>query len=471
MISACIRPTYEAFRQRCRELLAAEVAPEQVAWSDSSDSQLMLLSADDAPVASTAKVTVPRSFVELARIVSSHSDPARWHLLYSVLWRVTHGERNLLSVHIDDQVLRLNRMRQEVARDVHHMHAFVRFRRVERDGDEWFIAWYKPDHPILRLAAPFFAERFAAMKWAILTPGESVYWNGESLQFGGGVPRSSAPGADELESLWSAYYRTTFNPARMNLDLMRQELPVRFWENLPEVQHLSTVVSEAPERLARMQKQQSASALSLVPRTQDLMVLQQAAASCDACPLHCNATQTVFGEGPASARVVLVGEQPGDLEDELGRPFVGPAGEVLNRALAEAGVLRADVYLTNAVKHFKFAREGKRRIHQTPRMSEIIACKPWLEAELEAIRPMAIVLMGATAAKSLLGGTVKVTQEAGKVLRTRFAEHTIISVHPSFVLRSVDASQSRAAYERLVADLATVRKFAIEQRATAANEH
>jgi uracil-DNA glycosylase family protein len=156
-----------------------------------------------------------------------------------------------------------------------------------------------------------------------------------------------------------------------------------------------------------VQRQHSASALALIPHTHDLNVLKQAATTCNACPLHCNSTQTVFGEGPVTARVALVGEQPGDVEDECGRPFVGPAGEVLDRALAEAGVPRADVYLTNAVKHFKFAREAKRRIHQTPRMSEIIACKPWLEAELEAIRPSAIVLLGSTAAKSLLGATVK----------------------------------------------------------------
>jgi DNA polymerase len=148
------------------------------------------------------------------------------------------------------------------------------------------------------------------------------------------------------------------------------------------------------------------------------------------------------------------------VEDTAGRPFVGPAGNVLDRALTAAGILREDVYMTNAVKHFKFVRQGKRRIHQTPRITEVMACKPWLEAELEAIRPKAIVLLGATAARSLLGSSIRITRDAGKILATRYAEHTVISVHPSFILRSQDEQQSRAIFERLVSDLMSVRQFA-----------
>jgi DNA polymerase len=253
----------------------------------------------------------------------------------------------------------------------------------------------------------------------------------------------------------------------MNIDLMRQEMPSRFWSQMPELQQLSGVLAEAPARIATMQQQQATSALHVVPPSRDLAVLRDAAHACKACPLHCDATQTVFGEGPATAKIVLVGEQPGDVEDLRGRPFVGPAGEVLNRALAQAGIPREQVYMTNAVKHFKFTREGKRRLHQTPRMSEVVACKPWLEAELESIRPDAIVLLGATAAKSLLGSTVRITRDAGKVYRTRYAPHTIVSVHPSFVLRSPDEQQSHAVMQQLIADLATVRPFLVPSDAIA----
>jgi probable DNA metabolism protein len=459
LIRVHIEPSFESFRESCRDLLAAEISPRDVEWSDPYDAQDSLLPSETVPAAPSHTFRVPRRYVELARTVYAHRDPARWSLLYSVLWRILHGEHNLLSVQIDPEVLRLNEMRQAIARDVHHVHAFVRFRTMERDGEEWYVGWYNPDHHVLRLAAPFFVERFAAMRWAILTPDESAYWDGRRLEYAAGVPSSQVPDNDALEQLWSAYYRTTFNPARMNLDLMRQEMPSRFWSQMPELRDLSGVLAEAPERLETMRKQQAASALSVVPESRDLRVLREAASTCTACLLHCEATQTIFGEGPAAARVVLVGEQPGDVEDLEGRPFVGPAGEVLARALAEAGVSREDVYTTNAVKHFKFVREGKRRLHQTPRMAEVVACKPWLEAEIAAIRPQAIVLLGSTAAKSLLGSTVRITRDAGTILRSRYAEHTVISVHPSFVLRSQDKAQSREVFERLVADLATVRPF------------
>ncbi len=465
MIRVAVEPSFEGFRQRCRELLAANIAPHEVIWEGADCAQLSLLAPNIEAKVQGSRLTVPRRYFDLARMVSAHRSGRQWGLLYSVLWRIAHGERNLLAVQVDDEVLQLVRMRKEISGDIHHMHAFVRFRRIEPEGEEWFVAWYRPDHRILRLAAHFFADRFAAMRWAILTPDESVSWDGENLQYSAGVDCSAAPKADELESLWSAYYSTTFNPARMNLDLMRQELPARFWPHLPEMQGLAVITAEAPARVEKMRQQQAKSNVRMVPEVRKISVLRDAALTCTSCPLYCDATQTVFGEGPDKARLVLVGEQPGDIEDLRGHPFVGPAGEVLDRALAEAGLERTDIYFTNAVKHFKFVRQGKRRIHQTPRMSEIIACRPWLEAELETIGPRAIVLLGATAAKSLLGGSVRVTHDAGRVVRSRFAEHTVISVHPSFVLRSGDKAQSQEIFQQLVRDLAAAGRYVSQQEA------
>lgn len=447
-------------------MLASDVHPDQVLWVENSSAQMSLLSSTTSTLrASRNRLEVPKRYFELARLVSSHRNPQRWALLYSVLWRILHGERHLLSLQTDDEILRLTHFRQEIARDVHHMHAFVRFRRILRDGDEWFVAFYRPDHRILRLAAPFFRERFSVMRWAILTPDESAYWDGSELHYDRGVDATQAPRGDELESLWATYYQTTFNPARMNLELMRQELPTRFWSNLPEIQNLHTLVADAPQRIEIMQAQQNTQMLAVVPPVSDILQLHEAARRCTACPLHCGATQTVVGEGPSSARVVLVGEQPGDVEDISGRPFVGPAGDVLDRALEEAGFDRADLYLTNAVKHFKFRREGKRRIHQTPRLSEIIACKPWLVAELENVRPEVLVLLGATAAKAVLGASKRVTEQAGRAIQTRFAPHTIVSVHPSFVLRSKDPASSQAAFSRLVVDLRSAKRHLDESAA------
>jgi uracil-DNA glycosylase len=177
---------------------------------------------------------------------------------------------------------------------------------------------------------------------------------------------------------------------------------------------------------------------------------------CEGCELYQHATQPVFGEGPKDARVVLIGEQPGDSEDRAGRPFVGPAGEVLNRALAEAGLNRAEVYLTNAVKHFAFEERGKRRIHRTPRLSEVTACKPWMEAELEQVAPEIVVCLGATAAKAVFGAQFRLTEQRGKFIESRFALKTLATYHPSAVLRADSQAAEDEVYRLLVQDLKTI---------------
>jgi DNA polymerase len=172
--------------------------------------------------------------------------------------------------------------------------------------------------------------------------------------------------------------------------------------------------------------------------------------------LYRHATQAVFGEGPASARVVLIGEQPGDQEDLAGKPFVGPAGEVLNQAIAEAGLDRSQLYVTNAVKHFAFEERGKRRIHRTPRLSEVTACRGWVEAELDAVQPDVVVCLGATAAKALLGTQFRITTQRGQFLPTRWSQRTIATFHPSAVLRAESPEHKAEVYAALVSDLKMV---------------
>jgi uracil-DNA glycosylase family protein len=197
------------------------------------------------------------------------------------------------------------------------------------------------------------------------------------------------------------------------------------------------------------------------PDSSDLKKLRVAAAGCRGCSLHQDATQTVFGEGPAKADVLVIGEQPGDQEDRAGEPFVGPAGKLLDKALTEAGFDRSQIYVTNAVKHFKFTRDerGKRRIHQKPSRGEVVACRPWVLAELRAVRPELVVFLGATAAQSLLGTGFKVTQMRGKALElpeelAEFARSAVATVHPSAVLRAPDRDE---AYGAFVADLTAAR--------------
>jgi uracil-DNA glycosylase family protein len=197
-------------------------------------------------------------------------------------------------------------------------------------------------------------------------------------------------------------------------------------------------------------------AAALIPSDASLTTLRDIAAGCTACDLWTRGTQTVFGEGPPRARLMLVGEQPGDVEDDEGRPFVGPAGRWLDRALEEAGIDRADTYLTNVVKHFKWEAKGKRRIHSKPNGREIRACRPWLERELELDEPEALVLLGATAAQALLGSGFKVTEHRGEMLDVPFAPITVATVHPSSLLRAPDQETRRRETARFVDELRMV---------------
>jgi uracil-DNA glycosylase family protein len=197
-------------------------------------------------------------------------------------------------------------------------------------------------------------------------------------------------------------------------------------------------------------------AAEYVPARVSLPMLREAVQGCRGCPLYATATQAVFGEGAAHADVMLVGEQPGDKEDLAGRPFVGPAGRLLDEALGEAGIDRSRAYVTNAVKHFKWQARGKRRIHQKPSWSESVACRPWLEAELTAVRPRVVVALGATAAQSLLGKDFRVTKQRGEAVDSPLAEHVVATVHPSSILRQRDDEARRAELASFVDDLRVV---------------
>lgn len=202
-----------------------------------------------------------------------------------------------------------------------------------------------------------------------------------------------------------------------------------------------------------MEQTEATGAARLIPNEPDLARLHEAAAGCTACPLYRNATQTVFGEGPDHARMMLIGEQPGDSEDLAGRPFVGPAGRMLDRCIEEAGIARDETYVTNAVKHFKWVPRGTRRIHGKPNAMEIAACFPWLEAELAAVKPKIVVALGATAAQALFGKAFRVTRDRGRPVPSRWAPYAVATVHPSALLRVPDAETRHREIARFVDDL------------------
>ncbi len=454
MREVVFEPDFPHWRDQARRLLANDAAPDNILWSESQGSQASLFSEPaEQPAPSARSPRVPKAFLDLAELAACHRDPDRWPLLYRVLYRLTHGEPKLLAIDSDPDILRLKQMHHAVGRDMHKMRAFVRFRKVtDAEGDR-YIAWHRPDHHIVEANAPFFVRRFGAMRFAILTPDKSAFWDLTNLSFGPGVARNESPEGDALEQLWLDYYASIFNPARVKISAMKAEMPVRHWSTMPETTLIPSLVAQADSRVTQMAKQQPDSAARFIPASHSFHVLAEAARACQGCDLYKHATQTVFGEGPAHARVILVGEQPGDSEDLAGKPFIGPAGRLLDQALEEAGVDRKQVYVTNAVKHFKFVERGKRRLHQKPTGIEISACRPWLEAEIGALQPEVLVCLGGTAAQSVMGRAVKVLTERGKLVAHHWARRALITIHPSAILRAPDEQLRASQYQSLVDDL------------------
>lgn len=500
-----VQPAIADWRVHARQLLQRGFAPEEVDLQDATVSATLPLDLDlmqDEPQGQPfPSPHTSQSFLDLAEIVSVHRSADRWNLLYRALYRL-QTNRDLLKIEIDSDVAKMRQMEQQVRRDLHKMHAFVRFRKLHADvideanpfaptasngpvpglapapAKEHFVAWYQPDHRILPLAVPFFAERFAPMNWTILTPDDSATWDPTThlILFSPGLPREAAPAEDELETLWRAYYGSIYNPARLNQGAMRQEMPVRYWKNLPEVSLLPSLITESAARVRTMVKSQESkpSAAPFVPSEHTLPLIQSSLPSCKGCDLYQHATQVVPGVGPSPqtiqrpATLMLVGEQPGDQEDRQGLPFVGPAGRILDKVFDDLGIARDSIYLTNAVKHFKFVQRGKLRLHQNPRMSEITACRPWLLAEIDAVRPQVILCLGASASKSLLGGTFALMRDHGKVLASPYSNQVIATIHPSAVLRARDQAAEEELYRFLREDMALAWKIAA--RPAAAHE-
>ena len=260
MRSIRIDDDFEAWRAAARLLLAAGAEPDGILWCENSDQETPALFAEEPPTpppASTAAVpSVPAAFLDAARRAAAHRDPRRWALLYRLLWRITRGgERQLLRNATDPEVRLLGQWCKAVGREIHKMHAFVRFRLVpgdEVEGRERYVAWFEPEHRIVRLATPFFCKRFASMDWSILTPLDCAHWDGGRLFFTPGLPDGIEPAEDAWEAMWRTYYRSTFNPARLKLRAMCSEMPQKYWKNLPEAAEIPALVARSGERLHGM---------------------------------------------------------------------------------------------------------------------------------------------------------------------------------------------------------------------------
>ena len=445
---------FEGWRDAARSLAQAGAPPSAVVWQVGGETADLL--ADDMPPPAGAPMfAVPRGFIDLARACVCHSDPERFALLYALLCRIRENPK-VIENRADPLVHRLSAMAKEVGRDVHKMRAFVRFRDAADTEGERFVAWFEPDHHILRYNASFFVKRFANMRWSILTPEISMHWDGQSLSFTPGVTRAEAPAEDAVEDKWKAYFASIFNPARLKVKAMTKEMPQKYWKNMPETALIPGLIAGAQARTAAMIERDMTrrQPVEIAEDDEDygsLAETRSAAMACTRCHLYKDATQTVFGEGPEDAPLMFVGEQPGDQEDLAGHPFIGPAGQKFNQALDLAGIDRGETYVTNAVKHFKFELRGKRRIHKSPTQREIAACHHWLEDEIALVKPAALVALGASAARSLFGRAVPVLANRGQWLRADGLQ-VLVTLHPSALLR-VDPEGREAAFEAFVGDL------------------
>lgn len=469
---------FDGWRQAARAFRAADVTPDQVAFRVGGGGQgglfdTLLSDHPRDPQGGASQsgderdFVVPKAFVDLAQSVILHRSADRFDLLYRLLWRLK-AEPRLMHIVSDPDVADAMERAKNVSRASHKMKAFVRFRQTVDDLGEAWVAWFEPAHRVVERTAPFFQRRFTGMRWSILTPDGSAFWDTRTLRFGPPATREMAPAEDEIEAFWKTYYASTFNPARLKTRTMQGEMPRRYWKNLPEAALIPELVAASQVRMDAMV---AAPASVPNPRTDktvlpqrevlagggivpaSLAELEAGVQACRRCPLWRDATQGVCGQGPRKARLMIVGEQPGDQEDLAGQPFVGPAGQVLDAALAEAGIERSDIFLTNAVKHFKHMPQGKRRLHRTPDAGEVKACRWWLDHERRLVQPDLILTLGATAALGVLGRKAAVTQERGRPVTLDDGGRVLLTVHPSYLLRLPDAAAKAAERERFVADL------------------
>lgn len=458
----------DGWREAARGLLAEGSPPSNTCFlTGAAPGTLFGEEAPPLPAPPGFALTVPRAFMDLAAAVALHRSVDRFDLLYRLLWRLQR-ERALLHIVSDRDVADAMERARNVSRASHKMKAFVRFRRIEDQGGERWIAWFEPAHRVLERTAPFFQRRFTTMRWTILTPDGTADWDGEHLTFGPPATKDQAPEGDDVEAFWKTYYASTFNPARLKTKMMQCEMPRRYWANLPEASLIPELVARAGVREEAMVSAPATPANARLSRATapvveraasdevvptSLPALEAALQGCRRCPLWRDATQGVGGRGPERAGLMIVGEQPGDQEDLAGEPFVGPAGQMLDAALAEAGLDRADVWITNAVKHFKHEPRGKRRLHKTPDAGEVQACRWWLDAERALVQPRLIVTLGATAALGVLGRKIAVTKERGRPIRLDDGTAVLPTVHPSYLLRLPDAATREAERARFVDDL------------------
>jgi uracil-DNA glycosylase len=456
--------TFEDWRNAARPLLTTGAHPDEIEWQPALPERP---GTSPAPSQADSGSTPPhslhlsRKLVNLLECISHYRDAARWHLMYRLAWRVLHENPHLLQDEADPDVRHALRMERAVDRECHKMHAFIRFRETRvADGRITWFAWFEPEHEILKRGVPFFTKRFPNMDWTIATPDGAAVWANRKLEFIDALTAAHGPREDSHEALWRTYYKNICNVARINPAVMQREMPQRYWRNLPEATEIPVLIRDGREQFARRHEQSDDRTLQAAKAVQRSLAALPAPgdgpSACRRCELWRNATQAVTGEGPTQAAIMLVGEQPGDEEDLRGRTFVGPAGRVLDEVLTAAGLPRGELFITNAVKHFKWEPRGKWRLHRRPDTTEITACNVWLQHEIASVNPRVIVALGATALRALTGRSQAIELAREQVQLHASGARIVCTYHPSAILRA-DRGKDDVLRRHLVTDLERAR--------------
>ena len=453
MIIVPLDRSWNDWRTKARQLLAQKVYPQDIHWK--CDEFEFSFGEEFRPRPINSEFTLPREFIETAMSVSAYRNDSTWDLLYRIAWRLLYENRNLLQITIDSEVRELMARRHSVGRDIHKMHAFVRFREIKNGEDSIFMAWHRPDHRILRLAIPFFKDRFNGMNWVIMTEDESVSWDKKELSFLPGIGKVELP-PDEKEDLWKNYYSAIFNPARVKVKMMKKEMAVRYWDTLPETQLISSLLDDAENRVKKFEEANPR--VIPIKSVSSLSEIKEAMRKCQSCGICARSHGPVSGIGPIDAKLAFIGEQPGDQEDLRQVPFIGPAGQELARALAAVQIERNDIYLTNAVKGFKWVKGSIEREHRTADSKEISACRPWLQNELGIIKPKILVCLGRIAAQSVIGKLIKLEDVRGQFFATPMSDKTIVLPHPASILRIKDPQEQEISRQRFLSEMMLVKE-------------
>lgn len=480
MKSISIEPSFTAWRRAARALLRQEIEPAQLEWIESEANAASESATGNGPDGTLPTPAIPRELLARLKTAACFRAPDRWPLLYRILWRWTRGERHVLDLDDPDGALLAQRI-QSVERETEDLLILTLFRRRDPSsmGLPEFVGWYEPHHDLLERAAARFAARMGNSTWMLATPQGAAFWNGMLLHLGRpaaeetehaarALPANAMTGeavtSEPTEALWLAYYASAFNG---------QPTPValRYWRTPAAGPPLPARLARERSRIGAQRDTVTVPAMPPVEYSALTPPLREPTgplATCRRCALWRNAQQAVAGTGAAHAPIMVVGEQPGEYENQHGEPFTGPAGQLLDAALRRAGLERTALYLTYAVKHYKWEALDQQRVHRTPARREVEACQYWLEKELAQVAPRVVVTLGASALKALTGAHVNLSEYLGQTIH-HGGRLIVPTWHPSYGLRTADARLREdivgtmvAAFERAAGLVASTEGFSIE---------